>query len=216
MRRFLQKRPAARVLTFLFLAVLLAIPLILLIVNQRREAIATAVWYVIWVGNLLSKAVPQHAYWILFLLAALVIAVASLVRRGSHLADESAGDLDRPGRVHRLTQMVKRAERSPYMKWQLARLLGGLALEKMARRVPASADGRLRRLLEGEGDLSPEVLDYLEAGLDRWPYEDQGFRWRIWRFLRGHTPPGALDLDPDRVVQFLEDQGTRLEVSNDR
>jgi hypothetical protein len=78
MRRLLQGRPMGRVLRILLFVLLLAILLILLVLNQRRETIATGLWYVIWLGNLLYKAVPQGAYWVLFLLVALVITATSL------------------------------------------------------------------------------------------------------------------------------------------
>lgn len=216
MSRLLVGRPAARLLRLFLFAVLLAVPVILLVLNQRREVIATSVWYIIWFASRVSKSVPQHTYWILFLLTALVITIASLVRRGRRAADEAAMDLERMGRVHRLAVMVRKAESSPYMRWQLARLLSGLALEKLDGRERGPASGELGRLSGDQKAPSPEVLAYLEAGLGRWPHEDSGLRWRIGRLFRTNAPMGALDLDPHRVVLFLEDQGTRLEVFDDR
>jgi hypothetical protein len=216
MRRFLKARPSGRTLLAVCFALLLAAPLVLLALNQRQEAITTALWYVIWLLNLVYRAVPQNAYWFLFLLVALVIAVASLIRREGPVQSTSLEEPDRPGRVQRLAQMVRGTDRSLYLRWQLARLLGGLTLDQMARRTTADEEARLKRISELETALSPEIVAYLKAGLDRWPYEQVGFRWRVRQLLRMSVPVGALDLDPEKVVLFLEDQGSPWEVSYDR
>lgn len=213
MRQIVDRHPRGCSARVLGLALLLAIPLLLLVVNQRQEVIATTLWYIMWLGNLVQKAVPQHAYWVLFVLVALAIAVASLVRRKAHGERSSSETSDHLGRVQQLAQVVRGADRSLYLKWQLARLLGWLVLDSTDYRLPADNDGGvLARFLEDERHASPEVRDYLVAGLDRWPYERTGCITRIKQLLRVRAPVGALDLDPEEAIRFLEDQ---LEISHD-
>ncbi len=212
MKRLPPRRLTGLALRIVLFALLLAVPLILLVLNQRRGAIATGLWYVVWIGNLLFKSVPQSAYWVLFLLVALVIAAASLARRARRKQDISHEEPARPGRVQQLARLVRRAERSSYVKWQLARLLGNLTRDVIARQVPGAVDGMLLPILEDEGDVPPGLMAYLEAGLDRWPHERSSLLGWVRRLLGTSAPIGALDLSPERVVEFLEDQGSHMEV----
>jgi hypothetical protein len=211
-----EKRPTGRVLRLVLLALLLVALLILLILNRRQGTISMALWWVMWLGNLLYKAVPQKAYWVLFLLAALVISIASLVRRRRRVEEAPSEPPARSGRVQHLAVMVRRADGSPYAKWQLARVLGRLTTEKLARQGPGAVNGTLNQVLEAAKDAPPEVLAYLEAGLDHWPYEHIGFLRLVRRLFRIDAPIGALDLDPERVVEYLEDDDSRWEDPHDR
>ena len=212
MKRLLEKRSIGSALRILLFTLLLVVPLVLIVLNQRREAVSTGLWYVVWLGTLIYKSVPQGAYWILFLLVALVVAAASLVRRVRREQGVSSTELARPGRVQHLSRLVRGADQSSYVRWQLARLLGDLTREVIARQGPGAASGELEPILAEGSDLPPELRAYLEAGLDRWPHQRSSLRGWVRRLLRISTPIGALDLDPERVVEFLEAQGSHMEV----
>lgn len=199
-------------MTAILLLVLVA-PLVLMLSRQGRGTVSLLVWYLLWLGDLVFKAMPHLVFWILFLCAALAIALASLVRRRTQIWHRPAVEPSRAGRVRSMARAVRRTDQGDYFKWRLARYLGELAAETAVDHGRVPADERLARLRGMAAEIPPEILDYLELGLGRGLLEPTSLSARIRQWLRSDPRPSPLDLDPGIVVRFLEEQ---LEVTDDR
>jgi hypothetical protein len=164
---------------------------------------------VIFVGNLVLGFFPQPLLWSLFLAVVLLIAVKSLARRKEQAAQGRRKlEVIYPGRVRALLRWIQNANEGIYFKQRLAQHLGKLTVEARAYRerfAPGSIKQRLDRL-----DAPPEIRAYLQAGLVPFAQPSTGplsFLRRLFkRWLQPSTPVSPLDLDPERVVQFLEHQ----------
>lgn len=203
------KRP----ISILLLVLVLAVPLILTISNRGNETLALLLWYLLWLGNLVFRALPQQLFWVLFVCAALAIAAASLAGRRRKHRRQPAEEPDRVGRVLLMAHAVRRTDQGDYFKWRLARYLGGLAAEAVTSHGLTVADDRLDRLRGLSTDISPELMAYFEQGLGRGLLEPTSPSSRLKRWLGVEPKPTALDLAPDIAVRFLEEQ---LEVPYDQ
>ena len=155
------------------------------------ELLVVPLSYLAWQVDLLIDTVPELIRWtILVVVLALFLAWQLMqdFRRSSRLPLKEPRST---GQVQSLSTWLLRARSSNYFKWQLAYRLG-----RVSRRLADLA----RR---GIDDLTPssDVADFLAAGLSRsfvdFPAPRNPFKRRAMT---------ALDIDPARVVQFLESQ----------
>jgi hypothetical protein len=166
--------------------------------DVARDVLITPAAYLLWEARTIYLAVPQLVKWFVLVLAACVAVLWQLVPDATRTDRGRAAVLPAHGQVESLASWIARARRGNYFKWQLANRLG-----RISQRL-AELSGR------GGGDRAPaaEVGAYLEAGITRsfvdFPNPHYPFR---------HSPPTPLDLDPTRVVDYLESQ---TEVARDR
>jgi len=110
------------------------------------------------------------------------------------------------GRVHNLMQAINRTSEGLYFKWRLAQHLLGLTLEAVAHQERTSPTLVRERLKSRGLDAPSEIEAYLHAGLT----PVLSTRSNLITRLKGAIMPthhiSPLDLDPERVIQFLEDQ----------
>lgn len=213
-------------LLLLGLVLLLAIPLVFVLRGGVREAIVVPVLYILWLGRLFLQSVPQSLLWALFLMVGLVVAVRSFrAARGStqhSIPPRRVRGGAYSGPVWTWQRRIHLVARGSYYEWYLAQHLGRLAQEVLVTRERlAPGQIKLHHLFSDGGlDAPPEVRAYLEAGLGSLPPRSVRFP-RLARLLRRFRPPAQaspLDLDPERVVQFLERQlevGRQLEDGYD-
>jgi hypothetical protein len=218
------------------LILLLTVPLALLLHGFVREVVAVVILYFLWIGDLIFKTFPQSFFWALFLILALVIAGSSLVGGRQRIWQGREVEVVREGRVRVLARWIQRAGRGAYFRWNLAHHLGDLTLEALAYREGNSPEQMRELLRSGELDVPPEIRAYLQAGSMPWGQSFERYRrdsgvWArpgagtasgfarltgvlssLGRRLRPGARSSMLDLDPEGVVRFLEDQ---LEVVND-
>lgn len=197
-------------LLFLALVLLLAVPLMLLLRSFVREAIAVPLLRILWVGQILFQSIPQPLLWALLLTIVLLLAMRSLVRRRKPAQETDRAETVYPGRVRTLTKWLQHIDKGYYFKRRLAQHLVELTAEALAVRE-RQALGQIRRRLESL-DAPPEIQAYLQAGLKPVSPQPVGFLSKLARRLRLSTQPSPLDLDPERAIQFLEDQ---MEVGYD-
>jgi hypothetical protein len=96
--------------------------------------------------------------------------------------------------------LLRQADQEDYYKWQLAQRLNRLVVAALAHDERVEAREIRRRLAAKQLDLPADIQAYLEAGMTSFSHF-LGPRYRYpWR---RHTTP--LDLDPERLIQFLED-----------
>jgi hypothetical protein len=194
----LRNRLALIAATLLLTAILaLALP------DLTQEAIAVPIWYVIWVGQLLFRAIPQPLLWALFLAIALVVAVRSLLKRPP-FKGESKVEPFHTGQVQVLLRWIQYQEKADYFKRRLAQHLGKLTLETLAHQRRLT----LREIRQHLGglDAPPEVRAYLQAGLTPTPSRPISLFSRLLYILRWRRAASPLDLDSEIVVQFVERQ----------
>jgi hypothetical protein len=193
-------------LLLLALLLLLTIPLALTFQHTVREAIVIPLLYLLWLGRLIYLSIPQPLLWAAFLALALFIIVKSLGERPGPLARPRKMEARYGGRVTAWAGRLYLATQGDYFKWRLARDLGQLGLELMAYR---------ERLSPGQRDVyreieklaaPPEVQAFFRAGLSLPSSRPLGLFSRLTRWLRRDTIASSLDLDPESIVQWLEDQ----------
>jgi hypothetical protein len=202
-----------RRLLLLGLILLLAVPLMIVLRDFAREAIVVPLLYVLWLGRLLFRSIPQPLLWSLFLTLVLFVAVRSLGGREGPARGTRETEAEYPGRVWVWTRRVQLAARGDYSRWRLAHYLRKLTLDVLAHRERLTPEQLKRRLGTGEVVAPPAVQAYLRAGLMSMPSGPIGLLSRLRQQLRSRARISPLDADLESAVQFLEDQ---LEVSHDR
>jgi len=194
----LRNRLALIAATLLLTAILaLALP------DLTREAIVVPIWYVIWMGQLLFRAIPQALLWALLFTIALVVAVRSL-RKRPQFEEKPEIEPIYTGQVHVLLRWIQHREKRGYCKHRLAQHLGRLTLETLAHQRQLTS-GEIKWHL-GSLDAPPEVRAYLQAGLTPTPSRPGGRLSRLLDRLGWRRATSPLDLDPEIVVQFVERQ----------
>jgi hypothetical protein len=193
-------------LWFLGLILVLAIPLVWVLKDFAREAIATPLLYVLWIGDLFFQSIPQVLFWTLFLASALIVAGRSLIRGKKPAQQEREVETVRKGQVQVLTRWLHLAAQEDYFEWRLARHLGELTSAVLAQRERTAIARTRQHLRDGELDLPSEVQDYLQTGLTV-TFSKSGSPFsRLLLRLRSRTHTTELDPGPENVVQFLENQ----------
>jgi hypothetical protein len=202
-----------RRLLLLGLILLLAAPLVLVLRDFAREAIVVPFLYVLWLGRLLFRSIPQPLLWSLFLALALSVAARSLGRRERPARGTREAEAESPGRVRVWARRIQLAARGDYSRWRLAHYLRKLILDVLTHRERLTPEQLRRRLGTGEVVVPPAVQAYLRAGLMPMPSGPMGLLSRLRQRLRSRARTSPLDADLESAVQFLENQ---LEVSHDR
>lgn len=193
-------------LWFIGLILVLAIPLVLVLKDFAREAIATPLLYVLWIGDLFFQSIPQVLFWALFLASALIVAGRSLIRGKKPAQQEREAETVRKGQVQILARWLHLAAQEDYFEWRLARHLGELTSAVLAQRERTAVARMRKHLRDGELDLPPEVQAYLQTGLTL-AFSKSGSPFsRLLLRLRSSTHTTELDPGPEKVVQFLENQ----------
>jgi len=207
---------SAKIKTIMALAaliLLLAIPLRLALLDLARDVLAVPLLYFFQIGQIVLRAIPQLPLWALLIVIALFIATGSLARK--HEAARKRGEVKttHTGPVQVVARWIDQRERGYYFRKRLAHRLGRLAVEALApheRFTPRQTCQLLNRL-----NAPPEVCAYLLAGLGpefaEVPRPANPLA-KLRDLLKMSTRNTPLDLDPDKVVRFLERQ---LEVHYD-
>ncbi len=189
-----------RHLTLGLLILFLAIPFILLLGDFARDVIAVQITRLYWALGLLFDSMPQFLVWGLFLVVALAAALQSLVggrwptRRPRSIPTEEA-----VGPVRRISHQVQRAEEGVYFQWGLCQYLSRLTLEVLADRTGSSLAELRSQLRDGDLEVPPDVLAYLQQGLRPAFTKPPGVL--AWLLRRKSIPPQP---DLEAVLLFLE------------
>jgi len=198
-------------LLILLITLILTFLLALAIGDFAREAIAVPIFYVMWLGSLVLRAIPQSIFWALFITAALFVAAKSMIKYTRSKPKLDEGEPIDLRRVHVLTRWVEYATQGRYFKRRLARHVGDLIVDTLAYRERLTRE-RVRRLLRaGELDLPLDVQEYIQIGLTSAPSRPVGLIARLTQLLRSNERSSELDQNLERTVQFLERQ---LEVEH--
>ena len=169
--------------------------------NFIREVVVIPLLYVFWIGRIIFDTIPQTGFWGCFLLIALLMASASLLKKSKLQSRIYEVKTVQPGRVETWANLIRQATEEDYYRWRLAQPLRELILETLAHEARLTSKQIKRRLTDDQLDIPPEIRAYLQASLLSLSYlSAPRFRFRSRRL----TSP--LNLDPERVVKFLEDR----------
>jgi hypothetical protein len=183
------------------LILILAILLTLVSHNYMGEAIVTPLLYLVWIGRLIFESIPQGVIWALFLFIALLVAGRSLVKKRTHSGQSQYPETPEPERIEGWLNLLRRANQDDYYKWQLAQRIQRLTLDTLAHDERLELKQVRQNLAAGKLDLPPELQAYLEAGMTSFSH----FLGAESRF-RLRKQASSLDLDLERIIQFLEDK----------
>ena len=163
--------------------------------------------YLLWYIDPYVTAIPQLIYWALLIFFALIMLASSLVGGEARRRRAWKKQTVRPGRVGTWLSWVQQASaRSSYRqfyRWRLAENLGMLARDVLAHNRPFRSGQGTGSLRAAEVDIPPEIQAYLEAGQT---VEHLGRLSGLRRLLRLGARASPLDLDPEQVVRFIEEQ----------
>jgi len=167
-----------------------------------RDIIVVPVLYVFWIGRFIVEAIPQSGLWSCFLIVTLIILSIGIVGKRRTKRDPPPLKQAYKGHVDGWARLLRRAEQDDYYKWRLAQQLQKLTLQAIANNNGQSLKETRQQLRRGELDMPPEIEAYFQASL-----QSLGNLSRRKRFPGSKTAPSALDMDPVRIVQYLEELG---------
>jgi len=204
--------PSRRGLTLLG-AALLAIPLVVLAAGWAAGTMSIQVWYVVWYADLVLDSVPQEFYWAFLVVISVALAGLSLIRRRGRRPGGSEQLRAGPVPVRELAALIQDTDDGYYYQWSLAQELSSLIVEAVEGRRLSPSELRREWYSQEKPGVPPYIQAYVKEGI--WgSYVAPGNVASQLRHavLRRHLA-SPLDLDPEAVVQFIEE---KLEVADDR
>ncbi len=169
--------------------------------NFIGETIVGPLLYLLWVGRLIFASIPQVVIWGLFFIIALLIAGRSLYQKQPPLRRIRRPPPPDQGRIERWAKLIHQADQENYYRWQLAQHLRKLTLEAVAHEERLTAKQVQQHLADNKLNLPPDIQAYFQASTISFTHFSEPTR-RPW----SRTTTSPLDLDPERVVRFLEDK----------
>jgi len=149
---------------------------------------------------------PQNMLWFFFLGIMVFLAYKSLNKWRPPGLKARRPKTDHRGQIAVLAGLIEQARQGGYFRGRLAEYLAELTVETLAHQERLTPEITKERLRSGTLDVPPEILAYLRAGLMS---DSAHYRKRGKMRFRSKAQGSPLDLDPGRVVEFLEH---RLEV----
>ena len=196
-----------RIRLLLIVAILLlAIPLGFLLRDVARDVFLMQLLRMARGVRLLFESVAQTTVWIGFLAVALLLALASLIRRGKPHQPTPETETERPGPIQGLAERIEYAANVDYFRRRLAYDLRNLTLEALAHQHRSTAEQMRHHLDAGTLTAPEEVLAYLRAKPSPYAVRSRNLRSRLKQWLSLGMQGGASDPELEGVVQFLESQ----------
>jgi len=184
---------------YLPLAVVLLVTavLVLLLDNFLRAVIVQPLLYAAWFMGLVLSSLHQSVFWSVLLFMALVLMLRSLGGGKRKPRSRPGKRYPAQGQVRRWTLLLERAETQRFARWNLAQALRRLAQEVLQ---PDERRGSNQPRRPIEDRLTPDIETYFNAKLP--PAQTLTLRQRLQ--TKSLQPSHPLDLDPEVVVDFLE------------
>ncbi|MDM8528869.1 hypothetical protein QUF58_11770 [Anaerolineales bacterium HSG24] len=193
--------PLNRYLTLGISLVLLIMLLQWFLEDILREVVIIPFLYLFWVGQFFYAAIPQHEFWVIFCLIATIIMGRSLWLRRERPPKNRVPERVQPPRIQRWLTAIERSGQDDYFKLRLAQEIQQLTLEKIAYQHGQTIKETRRQLRQGQlmVDVPPDIQAYLQSSLVTLSRLSGLKRLMVW-----HKPTTPLDVELERVVQFLE------------
>ena len=206
MRKF--RRWLSKYWSFLMVALLLAIPLMIALRDVVRDVVIYPLARLFWLARLVFQSIPPVFIWGYFLLIVLRIVVRGIRKTPRRTSVSKAERTSRSRRVGMWVRRIQLTSRGDYSLWRMAHQLGDLAVEIMASDAHMDVEESRRRLQRGDWDAPDEIRAYFRKATQPVLFPRQPpFLVRWWRWLTGRPreKPQSLDVEFSTVVAFLED-----------
>lgn len=170
------------------------------------EAILINLLYFLWMAKLIIQSVPQLVPWLMFLMAAFFMAVYYMGRLKTKGKAHRAVLQDNTGRVSFWAKHIHMITPGGYYQRDIAGLLGRLAVSLLDLQGSKNLKKPAAQLVAEASDIPDDIKAYFLAGLEFGSTAGIPKLRRMRRFLMwlGYKKTGPLDLDPERVVKFIE------------
>lgn len=189
----------------IFLGLFLVTLVMIMLHRYVGEAILITLLYFLWIAKLIIHSVPQVVPWLLFLMIAFFMAVHYIGRLKTEGKAHRSKLGDNTGQVIFWAKRFHKTAPGGYYQRDTARLLGRLTIGILNLQGRKDLKKPAVQLVTEASDIPDDIKTYFLAGLE---FETAGIpkRGRMHRFLRwlGYKKTGPLDLDPERVVEFIE------------
>jgi hypothetical protein len=196
------------------LAVFAALLIAILLRDAVEQLIIQPAVHILWFLGQLYRFVPQSFLWFFLLLAMLLLTLVNIVAKFDWPAPKKKQEQAAPGPLAEFASQLERKDGGIYFKWQVARILGDIAMDLQFLHQPE----RRRKLDFDKLSASADVIRYLEAGIGTsfsdYPLEG-GYLLDGWLILPGwlplperfrRLPPTPFDIDIEPVIGYLETQ----------
>lgn len=189
---------------WLSLGLLLLLAAILAFIAQDiiNQALVKPLLYLFWIGRIIFATLSQSIVWGMFLLVAVLITGHNLFKRRRRGLRPPLLKPKQVGRVENWLNLIQQAQQETYYKWQLAQQLRKLTLGALAHDERLTRREIRQRLANNALDLPPDIQAYLQASTTSFGY----FSRDKSRFLAWPQPATPLDLEPEKIAQFLEEK----------
>jgi len=201
-----------RALLIIVVFLLVTSGLAMLLQGFSRLYLAEPILRILLLVRVLIAAIPQPILWGVFLLIAVFSALRVLFSGFGPSAHENEPGKPHRGRVSQLAYWIRQSEQGHFFRWQIAQHLSALALEALAYRYRTSEENVKRQLRAGEIAAPESTRAYFRAGLSRVYSDPRGSVSRILTTRGPQTSNSALDLDPMKALEYIEQQ---LETTHD-
>jgi hypothetical protein len=185
----------------LLLFLLITFVLIVLMEDFVQRMIIAPMLSVVWFLAVVVASLPQLLFWGIFILAALIIATKSIGREKTFRSQNQGAPTSQRGPVAVWLSLLERAKSQDFSRWRLAQSIRKLTLNIQSPNGPLD---QLRGEESKKGadlNLPPEIEAYFGAPMPSY----QRFR-RFWGQRGSGSRSAALDLDPEKVIEFLENE----------
>jgi len=177
----------------LILSLLLALVLFFIVEDFVKMVVVRPLLYVIWFVSLIMQSIPQEAIWIGFILLMLLLTYASLTKEKTPRLPIRTLPLTRKlSPFERWARLFENAQNSSLSKWRLSQELKHLTRNVISPNLDPEDNSRDLSSL----DLPAEIRAFFEA--------QQPSNKRLSAIH--DESETALDLDPEVVIQYLEER----------
>jgi len=178
-----------------------------MIIMQRYvgEAILIKLMYILWTAKLIIQGLPQLIPWLLFLIIAFFMAVRTIGLLKTKGKAKQSELPDGTGQVSFWAKRINKTAPGGYYQRDNARLLGRLTIGTLNLQGRKNHKKPAAQLVTEASDIPDDIKAYFLAGFEFETARIPKFG-RLRRFLRrlGYKKTDPLDLDPERVVEYLE------------
>jgi hypothetical protein len=178
-----------------------AVVLYFLIEDFVQQMIVKPVLHVAWLVVFVLENLPQALFWLAFIIIAIIIARKSFARSSANRSSGQQTPVVHHGPVATWSGLLERAQTRDFSRWRLAQAMRSLTRDVLTPNQDLGAEQ-----LEATDDrpvivLPAEIEAYFSAPVPRY----KRFGWLRVR-SRGTEASQGLDLDPERVVEYLENE----------
>jgi len=172
----------------------MALVLVFIVEDFVQTVIVSPVLYTIWLLTLIVQSLPEGVLWAGFIVVMLGVAYASFPSPIRPRTSPWRPPMWNVGQVEKWTRLLENTQRTRFSRWRFAQEMERLTY---ALHAPFYKEG-WKRVDLSSLELPAEIAAFFEA---RQP-SNPSFWKRIKR--AGDEAQSALDLDPEVVIQYLE------------